>query len=113
MAVQITPLFAPTQLTAAAATIYTLPVSPSTLALARGRVRFTNTDTAARAVTAYAITVGGTASAANEFLPATSIAPNTYLDVDLPVLAPGGFIQAFADVTLKVTMFCIDGVLFS
>lgn len=113
MAVQITPLFAPTQLTGAAATIYTLPSAPTTLTLARGRARFTNTDTAARAVTAYAVPVGGTAGAGNAFMNAVSIAPNAYLDVDLPVLAPGGFIQAFADVTLKVTMFCIDGILFS
>lgn len=113
MAVQITPLFSPVQLTGSAATIYTLPSAPTTLTLARGRVRFTNTDTAARAVTAYAIPFGGTATAANTFLNAETIAPNQHLDVDLPVLAPGGFIQAFADVTLKVTMFCIDGILFS
>ena len=113
MTIQITALFAPVQLTGTAATIYTVASSPGTLTLARGRVRFTNTDTVARAVTAYAIPSGGTAGASNSFMNATTIPPNDFRDVDVPVLGPGGFIQAFADVTLKVTMFCIDGILFS
>jgi hypothetical protein len=113
MAIQITQLFAPSQLGVAAATIYTVPLSPPSTVLMRGRVRFTNTDNGSHAVTAYAIQSGGTASAANCFLAAESIPPNSHLDVDLPVLASGGLIQAFADVAGKVTITQLDGVLFS
>lgn len=113
MTVQVVQLFAPAQLTGSAATIYTVPATPANIVLARGRIRFTNTDTIGHAVTAYAIQSGGTASATNEFMSAETIAPNTHLDVDLPVLAAGGFYQAFADVASKVTALSLDGILFS
>src|SRR5574337_1494139 len=113
MAITIVQLFAAVQLTGSAATIYTVPTTPTSTTLMRGRMRFTNTDTVAHSVTAYAIQASGSASAANAFLNAESIAPNQHLDVDVPVLAAGGFIQAFADITLKVTAFSLDGVLFS
>ena len=113
MAVQITQLFPATQLTNAAATIYTVPSSPATTTLARGRVRFTNTDSASHSVTAYAIQAAGTSSAANCFANAETIAPNTHIDMDVPMLAAGGFIQALADAASKVTMTALDGILFS
>jgi plastocyanin len=113
MAVQVLQLFAPVELAAAAATIFTVPSLPSTTVLARGRVRFTNTDTASHAVTAYAIQSGGSAVVADCFMNAESIAPNTHLDIDLPVLAAGGFMQAFADTANKVTVLQLDGTLFS
>lgn len=111
MSVFVSQLFAATQLTGSAATIYTVP--SNAVALAAARVRFTNTDTAVHTVTAYAIQSGGTASAANAFMNAEGIAPNTHLDVDVPVLTAAGFIQAFADTTQKVTMFSLGGILFS
>lgn len=113
MSVFVTQLFAATQLTGSAATIYTVPANPTAITLSAARVRFTNTDTAVHQVTAYAIQSGGSASAANAFLNAESIAPNTHLDVDVPVLTASGFIQAFADTTLKVTIFSLGGVLIS
>jgi hypothetical protein len=113
MAFLVTQLFPPTVLTGATTTIYTVPATPTTNTLKNGRARFTNTDVAAHAVTAYAIQSGGVAGSANCFLEKFSIASGTYLDIDLPVLGPGGFYQAFADITGMVTMFQLDGILFS
>lgn len=113
MAVKITQLFAPTLLTGSAVTIYTVPASPVGIVLVRGRVRFTNQDTGLHTVTAYAIQAGGTASAANCFANAVSIAPGTYLDMDIPVLAAGGFIQALTDTASDVSIQSMDGVLFA
>jgi hypothetical protein len=111
MAVQVTTLFAPTQLTASAATIYTMGSSPSTLALTNGRVRFTNTDSGSHQVTAYAVPSAGTAGAGNCFMNAEAIAPNTHLDVALPLLGPGMTFQAFADAASKVTVTPLNGIL--
>lgn len=113
MTVQVTQLFAAAQLTGSAATYYTVPAQPAQVVLGNARLRFTNTDTASHTVTAYAIQSGGSASAANAFLNAESIAPNSHLDVDMPVLAASGFLQAFADTNAKVTMFSLGGILFS
>ena len=113
MTVTITQLFPATQLTNAAATIYTAPTTPTTTTVARVRVRFANTDSASHAVTAYAIQTGGTASAANCCCNAETIAANAHLDLDMPQLGPAGFYQAFADVASKVTITCLDGIIFS
>lgn len=113
MATAITSLFASVQLTGATTTIYSVPAAPPTTVLRLGRVRFTNTDTVTRAVTAYAVPAAGTAGATNQFMNAETIAANAHLDVDLPLLGAGAFLQAFADVTLKVTVLPLDGILFS
>src|ERR1700722_17020004 len=113
MAVQPTNLFAPTLLTGSAATFYTVPSTPAGGVLYQGRGRFTNTDSASHAVTMYAIPSGGTASATTECLPAYSIAPTGYLDLDMPMLTAGGFYQAFADTPSKVSVTPLSGVLLS
>lgn len=113
MAIIISQLFAPAQLTASAATYYTAPATPTTLCVYGIRVRFTNTDSAAHAVTAYAIQSGGTAAASNCVMNAVSIAQNTYLDVNIPMLGPAGFLQAFADTLNKVTISALAGVVSS
>jgi hypothetical protein len=113
MAVQVTALFAPTVLTGTVATIYTAPASPATTVLAQGRVRFTNTSNASRAITAYAVPAAGTAGAGNCFMLAEALAPNTHVDVALPLLGPSGTFQAFADTASDVTVFPLSGTLFS
>jgi len=113
MAISITNLFAPTVLTAAAATIYTVPTSPTTIVLARGRVRFTNTSAGSRAITAYAVPAAGSAAAGNCFMNAEALAANAHVDVDLPLMPAGAFLQAFADVASDVTITALDGILFS
>jgi hypothetical protein len=111
MALQFTKLFAPQQLGNSNGTIYTMPATPNTLLLRNGRVRLTNTDSAAHAVTLNAVPNGGSASATNQILPAVSIPPNGYLDVDIPQLAFNDSIQGFADTANKVSIAAMDGVL--
>lgn len=113
MAVNITQLFAPAQLTTSAATYYTVPTTPTDITLKNLRVRFANTGTATVSITAYAIQSGGTASASNCVANNESIAPNTHLDLDIPMLAAAGFFQALASAATSVTVSCLDGVLFS
>src|SRR3954462_2616635 len=113
MAVQVAVLFAPTLLAGAVATIYTAPGAPGTLVIGQGRLRFTNTSGGARAVTAYAVPSGGPTGDSTCFLFAESVPPNQHLDVDMPVLGPGGALRAFCDSANDVTLFQLDGVIFS
>jgi len=109
MPVQIIQMFAPTVLTTSAATLFTA----SGATLNRGRIRFTNTSGSNVTVTAYGIPNGGTAGPGNEFLVAQTVLAGANLDVDVPVLAPGGFIQALASAGTSVTAHSLDGVLSS
>jgi hypothetical protein len=113
MAVSVGALFSPTVLTATAAVIYTVPTSPATTTLVNGRVRFTNTSGASRAITLYAVPASGTAGAGNCQMNAEALAQNTHVDVDVPLMGPGGTLQAFADAASDVTMSAIAGSLFS
>jgi hypothetical protein len=113
-AIVIQQFFAPTVLTGSAVTLGTpVPSSPASSTLQNARIRFTNTDTAIHTVTAYAVPLSGTAGTGNCFLNAESIAPNSHLDVDVPVLAAGGFIQALADSASKITAFSLGGTVMS
>lgn len=113
MAISIVRLFAPTQLTASAATIYTVPTAPTTTVLSRGRVRLANTSAATRQITLYAVPSGGSAGAGNNIFPAESLAANAHVDVDLPLMSIGDFLQGFADTASDVTISALDGILFS
>jgi len=113
MAIQVVSLFAPTALTTSAATLYTAPTTPSSLIVGRGRVRFTNVDSVQHVVTAYAIPASGSAAVSNAFLLTEVVPANSHIDVDIPQLKPGGFIQALADAGSVVNAFSLDAVLFS
>lgn len=113
MPVQVASLFNPTQLTASAGVLFVIPATPATIVLSGGVVRITNTDTAGHAVTAYAVPSSASPGAANCFMNAEPIAPNTHQDVALPVLGAGGSYQFSADVTLVVTVSPLAGTLVS
>jgi len=113
MSVSIGVLFQPTVITASAATIYTVPGSPSTTTLINGRVRFTNTSNATQAVTWYAVPSGGTAGAGNCQGNAETLSANTHVDLDVPLMGPGGFIQALAGNASTVTMSALAGIITS
>lgn len=113
MALTIQRLFAPAVLTTGAVTYYTCPATPASSVLKNGRVRFSNTTAGAVSITAYAVPLAGTAAAGNCFANAVSIAPNSYLDVDIPALAAGDFFQALASAGTAVTVLALDGVVFS
>lgn len=112
MAISYQKLFEPTVLTTSAATLFTVNASPSTNLLRGGRVRFTNTTAAALTVTAYSVPSGGTAADGNAFIKARSIAANDYLDIDLPNMKAGDFLQALASAT-GITAHYINGSVFS
>lgn len=110
VALTFTKLFPPAQLAAVAGTIYTCPATPAAYVV-NGRIRFTNTDSAAHQVTAYLVPSGGSSGASNAFLTAYSIAANSFLDIDLPQMGPGDFLQAFADTANKITVHSVAGVI--
>ena len=55
----------------------------------------------------------GTAAAGNAFISAKSIAANDYLDVDVPVMPAGAFIQALASANTSITAHMLSGSIFS
>jgi hypothetical protein len=113
MTVTIQQLFPPTVLASSVGVIYTAPTTPTTTVVGQGRIRFTNTDTATRSITAYAVPSAGSPGVSNTFMKAETLAANMHLDIDLPVLAPGDTFQAFADAPAVVVVFELDGVIFS
>lgn len=114
MTISVIQMFAPTQLSTAAATLYIVAGS-GTAVLARGRIRFTNTSTLAGTVTAYDIPNGGTATPATayNFCPGLAISAGANLDLDVPAIAVGGTIQAFSSLGTAVIAHSLDGVIFS
>lgn len=113
MALLIVKLFTPTQLTTSAVTYYTCPATPTTSLLKNGRVRFANISASAMSVTAFAVPAAGSTAATNCFANGVSIAPNSWLDIDLPELGAGDFFQALASEASSVTVLALDGVVFS
>jgi hypothetical protein len=113
MTIQVIQMFAPTELTTSAATLYTNATGPAQQVLARGRIRFANTSGSAVTVTAYAVPSGGTAGVGNDFFPTQTIPANNFVDTDVPVLPIGSFIQALASTASVVTASALDGALFS
>jgi len=110
MALTFSQLFASKQVASASPdTLFTLPTTPGNTILRNGRVRFVNTTAGAVTIKSWAVPLSGTAADANVLLPTTSIAANSYLDVDLPVMAAGGFVQAQAGAATSITAEHLDG----
>lgn len=113
MTVIPTQMFLPTVLTTSPATLFTSNIGATTGVFMRGRIRFANTSASAVTVNAWGIPSGGTEANGNNFCPNQSIPAGQFLDVDVPVLAFGGFIQASASAASAVTAHSLDGVLFT
>jgi hypothetical protein len=114
MALSRTLLFTPEDVdNAAADDLITVPSAPSTNLLINGRVRFVNDTVGAVTITAWAVPSGGTAGHTNICLPVTSIAANSYLDVDIPQIGAGGKLQAQAGAATSITAQCLDGAIYS
>lgn len=114
MALTYTKLFEPNQVdNVALETLFTVPTTPSTSLLRNGRIRFVNTTVGAVTITCHAVPVAGTASDTNALLKAVSVNANSYVDVDLPVMKAGDFVQAQAGAATSISAHMIDGVLFS
>lgn len=111
MAVQVLQMFPPTVLTTSAATLYTSSGLSSSITQ-QGRIRFTNTSGAVVSVTAYAVPTGGTAGVGNCFCDAEAVPAGKSLDIDVPSLIFGQFVQALASANTSVTVQAMAGVLF-
>ena len=113
MAISYLQFMGPTVLGTAAATLFTVPALPASTLLRGGRIRLTNTTAGPVTATLYAVPLAGTAAAANAFVSAKSIAGNDFLDVEVPMIGPGGFVQALAGAATSITAHMISGSLFS
>lgn len=112
MALSFSKLFAPKQVNNAAPdTLYTVPSTPGSTVLRNARLRFVNTTAAFVTIKAWAVPSGGAAADSNVMLPATSIGANGYVDVDVPMLGAGDFIQGQAGAAASVTAHGLDGFL--
>jgi hypothetical protein len=113
MAMQYNKLFEPLLLTAAAATILTVPAAVASMLLRNGILRLTNTSAAAVAVTLYSVPLAGANGATNNFFPAKSVPANDYVDVQVPQMKAGDFLQGFASTAGVVNIQAISGAYYS
>lgn len=109
----VAPLFITQFLTTSANTYYTVPNTPATNCLARGRIRFCNVTGGPITVKAYAVDSGATPADHNSFINGKSVAANDILDTDVPMLGPNQFLAASAAAGSSVTISSIDGIIFS
>jgi hypothetical protein len=113
MAITYKKAFQPTVLTTSLATLFTVDTAPTNVLLRGGRVRFTNTSGVAVPVTACAVPAGGSGGTGNTIVNARSIGPGDYLDIDLPTMAAGDFLQALAGSATSITAHYISGAFYS
>ena len=111
MTIQYNKLFEPLQLGVAAATIYTMPTTPTGIICPNMQLRLTNTAAAIRSATLYAVPLAGSATATNTFLSAYSLAAGESIEVNVPTLKAGDFIQGLADTATSINVQLISGVL--
>jgi hypothetical protein len=113
MTISYLKFFQPTVLGLAAATLVTVPAQPPTTLLRGARIRLNNTTGVAATATLYAVPLAGVAGVSNAFLSGKAIGPNDYLDVDVPIMAAGDFVQGLAGTAAAITAHMISGSLFS
>ena len=112
MALNYSKLFEPNLVdNAAAETLYTVPATPSTTLLRNARVRFSNVTAGAVTIKAWSVPLAGSASDTNVCLPTLSVGANAYVDLDIPLMKAGDFIQAQAGAASSITSAIIDGFL--
>ena len=113
MAIAYSKFFPPTVLGTAPTSLYTVPAQPASNLFRGGRVRFTNTTGSAASVTASAVPSGSTGSAANMFLSTVTVPANSYVDSDVPIMAPGDILQAYSGTASAITAHAVFGGVFS
>ena len=111
MTIQYNKLFEAVQLGAAAATIYTMPTTPAAIICPNMQLRLTNTAAAIRSATLYAVPLAGAAADTNTFLSAFSLAVGESIEVNVPTLKAGDFIQGLASVATSINVQFLSGVL--
>lgn len=113
MTISYSKFFAPAQLAVAAGTLLTVPAAPTTMLLRGGRIRLVNTSASPASATLYAVPSGGAAAAGNAFLSGKTINANDYLDIDVPIMAAGDFLQGLASAAASITAHMIAGSYFA
>jgi hypothetical protein len=98
---------------AAPETLYTVPASPATTLLRGGRIRLVNVTAGAVTAKLWVVPLSGTAADANNILPTTSIAANSYIDLDIPIMPAGSFLQGQAGAGNSIGAHMISGSLFA
>lgn len=107
-------LFGPLQIASTnPTTLYTVPASPATACLVLARARFVNTSMSNTTIICYGVPGGGAAGATNEFLPSTAVNAGMFVDVDIPLLGPGMFLQVVAGAANAITVSQMNGMLVS
>lgn len=110
MAITFSQLFAAKLVNNAAVdTLFTVPASPTSSLARNVRVRFANVTGVAATIKAWAVPPAGAAADANVCLPTVSVTANSYIDVDIPVMVAGAFLQAQAGTASAITVTCLDG----
>ena len=89
-------LFEPVLLGTTAATIVTVPSGSASTLLKGGLVRLTNTSAAPVDVTLYTVPLAGSNGVSNSMFPGKSVLANDYVDVQVPQMKAGDFLQGFA-----------------
>jgi hypothetical protein len=113
MTISYSAFMSPTVLGTSAATMFTVPAAPASTLLRGARMRLTNTTAGPVTATLYAVPLAGTAAAGNAFVSGKSIAANDFLDVDVPLMGPGAFVQALAGAATSITAHMVSGSYFS
>jgi hypothetical protein len=113
MAITYSKLFEPAALTAVAATLYTVPTVPGSSLLRGGRMRLTNTSGTPKTGRLYAVPAGQVASDTYIFFSDQTVPAFGYVDVDIPILAAGDYLQALANGGAGVNAQLIAGGVFS
>lgn len=114
MGMQYNKLFEPVALVLTTpTTVFSVPAVVATTLLKGGVVRLTNSTAGAVSATLHAVPLAGAAAAANICFPTTSIPANGYVDVQLPQMKAGDFLQGFASAATSVNIQAISGAYYS
>ena len=114
MTMQYSKLFEPVALALTTpTTIFSVPSVVATSLLKGAVVRLTNSTAGAVSATLHAVPLAGTAAATNMCFPTTSIGANSYVDVQLPQMKAGDFLQGFASAATSINIQAISGAYYS
>lgn len=113
MGMSYSKLFEPTLLTATAATILTVPSGSASMLLKGGIVRLTNTSASPVSVSLFSVPAAGSNGAINQFFPGKTVPGNDFVDVQVPQLKAGDFIQGSAVTAAVVNIQAISGAYYS
>jgi len=116
MAFDVAKLFSITDLTTSNVTIYTVPTLPTSTILSGAVFRLSNVTAGAITVNMHVIDSGGSADTTNyndAVLRDYSISANQTVEISIPQMGAGDFIQMLASANNSVNVSPVAGTLFS